>query len=505
MKSEVELDQSRLVDLLLVRLTRAEEKKKVKELLMSELGMSSEEATENVENSPSILSEGVEMEQARILQDRMYPFVDLLPRHYKNNNADPDAENTESEESSYEMITDDIPVIEENIEEQHSDSEDIGDIYHDQSSIKEDDYPHKNLNDDDDDSLIITSAADEMLSIERCHICGRTPTNEQKLVPCRTCGELTCSECFNRKNHVCEKCASAGKMVDKPLDSAPQTEEKIQKDSHTVTETVSHRTKNRSVRSGRYSKVNPLLTVIITLVLATAAFVIIDPMALFVSSDESIEETETVYADTAVINETDQVLPDSAAVTDTTLALDTTITSEDSLLTDSLIVNGYKSLRDVSIPDSLGTPEEYSLPTMLTSSPISNIEIQTDSLQFLIEPLGKLAAIYSIEFDGVSLISTDDNFDILLMSILHPEPAEKRTAMLGNLGMLLDSTMVDQMVLYYRENQYYEANLFSFTADSFSILSGSTSPYFLQRKQAVIPETAELITGRIYEWMTDLN
>lgn len=505
MRSEAELNQSRLVDLLLVRLSREEEKKKVAELLISELGMSIEEARDNVENSPSILSEGVEMEQARILQDRMYPFVDLLPRQYGDNNVNQAVEDSKSEESSYELITENIPAVKENEDELHPDSEDVGDIYHDQSSVKDDDYPRKHFNDDDDDSLIITSAAEEMLSVERCHICGRTPTNGQKLVPCRTCEELTCSECFNRKFHVCEKCASEGRVVDKPLDSAPHSTEKKQKTKRTETKEYSPKTKARSAKPGIFSKISPSLIVIIALVLVIAAFTVIDPLNLFVSSNNSIDEIETVYADTAVIHGPDPVLSDSVAVSDTTLSVDTTITSEDSLLTDSLIVNGYISLRDISIPDSLGTPEEYPLPMMLTSSPVANIEIQTDSLQFLVEPLGKLAAIYSIEFDGFSLISTDDGFDILLMSILHPEPAEKRAALIGNLGMLLDSTMVDQMVLYYRENQYYETNLFSFTADSFSILSGSSSPYFLQRKQAIIPETAELVTGRISEWMTDLN
>jgi hypothetical protein len=489
MKSEAELDQSRLVDLLLVRLTREEEKKKVKELLMSELGMSSEEASKNVENSPSILSEGVEMEQARILQDRMYPFVDLLPRHYGNNKTNPAVEESKSEESPYEMITDDIPAIEE------KKNEDIGDVYHDQSSVKDEDYTHKHFDDDDDDSLIITSAAEEMISVERCHICGRTPIGDQKLIPCRTCEKLTCSECFNRKYHVCEKCASEGRMVDKPLDSVPEIRKSNHEESSRDETKSSYPKRKTSInRSGIFSKISPLPAVIIVLILMVIAFVIIDPMNFFLSSDDRLESSEIVYADTVVIHEADSLLSDSVAVTDTTVAP-----------VDSLEVNGYISLRDVSVPDSLGTPEEYSLPRTLTISPGPGIEIQTDSMQFLSEPLGQLAAIYSIEFDGFSLITTDDGFDILLMSILHPEPAEKRTALLGNLGMLLDSTMVDQMVLYYRENQYYEATLFSFTADSFSILSGSSSPYFLQRKQAIIPETTELITGRIFEWMTDLN
>jgi hypothetical protein len=102
-------------------------------------------------------------------------------------------------------------------------------------------------------------------------------------------------------------------------------------------------------------------------------------------------------------------------------------------------------------------------------------------------------------------VRTESGHDILLLSILHPEPAEKRAALLGNLGSLLDSTIVDQMVLYYRENQYYEPNMFSFTADSFSVLALSTSPYFLQRKQAMIPETSDLVSGSIFQWMTDLD
>ncbi len=76
---------------------------------------------------------------------------------------------------------------------------------------------------------------------------------------------------------------------------------------------------------------------------------------------------------------------------------------------------------------------------------------------------------------------------------------------MGYLGTMLDSTVVDQMVLYYRENQYYNAVLFTFTADSFSVLAGYNSPNILQRKQAFLPETTELITGRIFDWMTDLN
>ncbi len=48
-----------MVDLLLVRLTREDEKIKVIDLLMTELGMSREEAREKVDSSPNILNEGL--------------------------------------------------------------------------------------------------------------------------------------------------------------------------------------------------------------------------------------------------------------------------------------------------------------------------------------------------------------------------------------------------------------------------------------------------------------
>ena len=498
------MDHNRLVDLLLVRLSREEEKKKVIDLLVSELGMSVEEAREKVDNSPSILNEGVSMEQARILQDRMYPFVDLLPRHYQNKKPDKEAvEATRKDESFREDTPNENPPEEEVTETLDSEDWDDNALLNNQSSEKEEASSHRHFDEADDDSLIITSAAEEMLTVERCHICGRTPTGDHKLIPCRTCGELTCSECYNRNYHVCEKCASEGKGIDRPLDSIPDSRANITQERSYQESTINPRVRTqKTAKPGLLSKPSTLLISIVALVLVIAAFFIIDPLGLFVGPADSPDEMEIAYSDTSVVNAIDSLNSDS--VIDTALVRDT-LTTRDSLLTDTLNFNGFISLRDISLPDSMEISEGYSLPKMLTSSPLNNIEIQTDSMQFLIEPLGQLATAYSIEFDGFSLVRTDEGFDILVMSILHPEPAEKRAAFLGNLGSMLDSTMVDQMVLYYRENQYYEPNLFSFTADSFSILSRSSSPYFLQRKQSSIPETTELVTGSIFEWMTDIN
>ncbi len=491
-----------MVDLLLVRLTREDEKIKVIDLLMSELGMSREEAREKVDTSPNILSEGVEMEQGRILQDRMYPFVDLLPKHYNGNSAVSTTKDSESDESPYELITDDIHPLKEEGQEQHPDTEASDDIYYDQSAISKEDHARKSFDDKDDDSLIITSASEEMISIERCHICGRTPTGDQKLVPCQTCGELTCADCYNRKYHVCEKCASAGRAVDRPLDSVPETA----KDAHEADLSVekekdSSKKKYRPAKAGKHPDTSLQAIILICLVLV-AAFVILDPINLFTSPDNGTEDAAAVHVDTSYVNE-----DDSVEVPDTTLILeaDTIGAQVDSLLADSVVSIEYISLSDVSVPDNLEIDEEYSVPPTLTYTPVTGIEILSDSLTFVAEFLGQLASVYSIEFDGISLIRTNNGYDILLMSILHPEPAEKRAALLGHLGTMLDSTIVDQMVLYYRENQYYDSNMFSFTADSFSILSRSNSPNVLQRKQAFLPETTELITGRIFDWMTDLN
>ena len=68
------------VDLLLVRLGREEEKKRVSHLLMTSLQMTEGDALNAVENSPVVLREAVPMAEARDIQKKLYPFIDLLPR-----------------------------------------------------------------------------------------------------------------------------------------------------------------------------------------------------------------------------------------------------------------------------------------------------------------------------------------------------------------------------------------------------------------------------------------
>lgn len=516
------MNEGRMVDLLLVRLSRDDEKQKVVDLLVSELGMTEEEAAGKVENSPVILRENVEMEQGRILQDRMYPFVDLLPKYYKAPAEDREEEAPVAETAPQPPPTPEEPEEDDSVQhgiysgtdeeypakgsaeltpgtDEEEESDGLGDVVDSQSSLMDEDFVSGASASDDDEPLVVTSAAEEVLTVQRCHICGRTPTTGEKLVPCTTCGELTCAGCYDRKEHVCEKCASMGRTVDRPLDSVPETKPRKEMAQEVPPGVRRSAPVSRSAGgSGRLRGVSPTLIIIIVLVAAAVAFFLLDPMNILGGAEQDTGEVLTALPDTST---TDEGLGSVNTPPDTTVIAETDSVSLDS---DSLPSPVFISLRDLTLPDSMIT-EGYQIPRALTVSPVREVEVLAESLQFLAEPLGQLSAFHSIEMESFSLIRTEDGYEILVMSILHPEPAERRAALIGGVGSLLDSTTVDQMVLYYRENQYYAPNMFSFIADSFRVLATSPSPYLLQRRQAVIPETSELVTGSVFQWMTDTD
>ncbi len=481
------MSNSQVVDLLLVRLSREEEKEKVLGMLISEMGMSHDEARERVDNSPSILSEGISMEQARILQNRMYPYIDLLPRSYSTATEEAPVSTAVNHENitSGSLLTDETDTYEQ-IEHPEEDSQDFED-------------------ENNEEKLVITTAAEEMLTIDRCHICGRTPTSAQKLAPCRTCGELTCSECFNRKMHVCEKCVSEGRAIDRPLDNEPEYRQEHEHDrKHEISLDDTRKTSISGRKQNFLSMLSPAVISITAVVLILIAFFLIDPINLFNNVNGSEAGSYISSADSLI----SAILPDSDSVSDTLLSEmhpDSLVSSEDSLAAESDIPRIIISLRDIRIPELPETPDNIPLPRLLLSTPVRGIEVYRDSLEFLSYPVGYIAASISVEIDAMSLIHTADGYTVFIMSILHPEPVEKRTALISSVGALLDSTVVDQMVLYYRENDYYDSDLFSFISDSFSVIAQSNSPYFLQRKQATIPEIRTLIFENINDWMTDLN
>ena len=541
--------QKKMVDLLLVRLSREEEKKKVINLLKSELGMTQEEAREQVENSPSILKENVEMEQGRILQDRMYPFVDLLPRYYNHgqdeqdrNEPEPSAETGEPGETAEEhKKTSEAPAAEERddaappaaaeekedidiedddfvsfsgtVQEEESGEEIDEDIYHDHSAYRDEEAEAAVK---EDDSFVITSAAEEVKSVARCHICGRTPTGNEKLVPCRTCAKPTCASCYDRKKHVCTRCAAQGLDADRPLDSVPDAGEAREATARKAVPSTRKRQKRPEKSApetgGLLSKISTPVIVITGLVLVAIAFFLIDPMGLFAQQQTPDPHGGITPADTSSTRDSTQVaLQDTSAVepdsqpADSTALEDSLQVQEDITAIDTSAVSPHIALARIVIPDSLSADSSYSVPPSLTRTSVQDVEIYTDSLEPMGQILGQLSEHHSLQLDAFTLILTGSGHDLLLMSILHPEPAERRASFMGSLGTVLDSSMVDQMVLYYQENVYYEPVYFSFTSDSFEVLSRSSSPFSLQRKQQTLPETYDMVSGSIFEWMTDLD
>ena len=99
-----------LVDLLLVRLGREEEKRKVLKLLVTSLDLSVSDAEDAVNNSPSVIREAVPMGEARAIQKDLPPYIDLLPRFddYEEEETGDDPEEIEA----YEFEETDAPLPE---------------------------------------------------------------------------------------------------------------------------------------------------------------------------------------------------------------------------------------------------------------------------------------------------------------------------------------------------------------------------------------------------------
>jgi len=196
------------VDLLLVRLGKEEEKKKVLKLLIANLDLSVTEAESAVNNSPSVVREAVPMNEARVIQKDLYPYIDLLPR--LEDETIP-GKTTDDEEVA--EVKPDVPSVEYEKESEDPVVEDSIHDYADHGVEDESDFDVQE--EEDEEAIIITTASEEILSTSRCHICGRTPTDSERLAPCRTCSKLTCRTCFDRIAHVCNHCANEGKTVDR--------------------------------------------------------------------------------------------------------------------------------------------------------------------------------------------------------------------------------------------------------------------------------------------------
>lgn len=460
-----------LVDLLLVRLGREEERQRVVELLINELKLTREQARKAVDSTPTVLLEAVPMGQARVIQNRLYPFVDLLPRM--------DSVQDQDEEPGTETRTAEEPAA---TPEEAPQPEAPAPVARPREAA-----PRSTLRDAaipspvqrSDDRVVVTTASEEMLSIERCHVCGRTPTGGEKLAPCRSCAELTCRDCFDRVAHVCQKCAADGKVVDKPLRRSTRTS--FSRSGGEAA--VSGPAERRAVPLGR-------IAVIVGIVLAVAlavSFLVFDPLGVLRGGGGEV----TAGPDSTLVS-----IADTAAVD--------SVPAPDSIPVDSLISGVCDSVGLASLPLPSGVPLEPApepipfdtdgMPGELTAMPGEGLALQRG--------ISLIAASVPVSIDRYSLFRLADSTLVMGIAILHPEEDNRRYDLLKRLGTWLEPTSIEELVFYYSENRYYPVRTVSFINENFARLRDAMGPVDFQNLASSSSESAwAILTGPAQTWM----
>ncbi len=482
------------VDLLLVRLGKEEEKKKVLKLLIANLDLSVTEAESAVNNSPSVIREAVPMNEARVIQKDLYPYIDLLPR--LEDETIP--EKTTDEEEVAEVKPDGLsvkdgkespdPVVEENINDYADhDGEDESDV---DVQVEE-----------DEETIIITTASEEILSTSRCHICGRTPTDGERLAPCRTCSELTCRTCFDRIAHVCNHCANEGKTVDRVNEGmGTDTQEGLEFDTEEEHAEKAHEQKSATGR---------IVVAVVLFVLALAAvFYFLDPMGLF---------GEKVYANEVADAETDA---DSSAVELTSadsiiVVLDTpadsTLIAEDlsdstSSPVDPIEIEDPYSVMSLVLPANC-TPGENSESISFHHTTPSDVDadIPVPESEFLFGQLELIASSIPIVVDDGVLLVYHDSTSVLVLVLLHPEETGARIELMREVALWLIPSEIDQLVVIYRENRYQNAIVLSLVQHAFPDVEGVLSPSQFQTFLGYRDDSWESIRGPVTQWLSNME
>lgn len=464
------------VDLLLVRLGGDEEKKKVTRLLVTELDMTVGEAERAVENSPVVLRESVPIGEARIIQKNLYPYIDLLPR-------------LEDEQSStlrqkVQFVTspvDDFAVDEDEPED------DVPASAGGEGGQEGADAPSDDDGEEEADSFLLTTAGEEMLAIERCHICGKTPVGGERLAPCRACGDPTCRDCFDRNAHVCHKCAADGHTVDRPVASKSPAGRKGAAAVRETAETGG----NKAGSAGVLRKAAFLL-----IALAVLAFLYFaDPFNLFKSGTEGVPVRETA-PDTS-----------AAAVPDTTHSVvvpeppDTLEPVETTPVSDPL------GILALSLPDSLLSAGSDQPTVALTDVPAGcGASSATEGLAAILPQLRALAARTGMVLDRAALliygdISKTDHISVLVLAVNHPENNETRFAFMAAMAEWLIPGGIDQMVLCYRETRFHEPQLFSYTSLHYPELSGAFTPAEFRELAGTHESVWASVSGPVKDWI----
>lgn len=551
-----------LADLLLVRLGREEEKQRVKTLLIQELQFSDGEAEELVGKSPTVIRQGVPIRDARIIQSKLYPYIDLLPRIEVR---EPDTDETESlssepekemeqeideDEGDYfadletnlnESPTDQgsLPGWGDKAESRVSDPEIVaasygfapddgtdevsGEIEIDDSDKVFADFPDDET--EDSDVGLISSASEELKTIERCHICGKTPFGEEKLAPCSNCGKLTCRDCFDRVAHVCNRCSEKGKVVDRP----PQDKPDYLKEESEITEEYVEPVKSEVDRE--YSFYRPdsedekkekrpkrqilvVITAVLLTLLAGAAFIVIDPLGMNLLQSAGLDNlfSGSPEPDSLIMT----TLPDSSIQESDTLSVqpvgsdslpeDSTEiiqeTSSDSL--DTVDIQDPLNLRNcrIEIPDSLIPEDIPSIDLMVRGVP-SGLVVMRNDLNSISDQISIIAASIPIKIDRVTLVEDREGIIFLALSILHPEDDTQRYAFLRKLGEYLVPSGIDEIVVYYTEGQYYPVRVFSFMNEKFENMTQAYGPVDFQTCSGTHDErTFQILSGPMQEWLS---
>lgn len=472
-----------LVDLLLVRLGGDEEKKKVTRLLVTELDMTVGEAERAVENSPVVLRESVPIGEARIVQKNLYPYIDLLPRL--------EEEQASTLKQKVQFVTspaDDFAVDDDTREDVDTsiDEEEVTGVDGDESRKPAGSVDEEEEEESETEDFHLTTASDEMLAIERCHICGKTPVGGERLAPCRACGDLTCRDCFDRAAHVCHKCAADGHTVDRPVASKSSGG---RKGSSSVAE-APEKTRTRGDAGGLRKAA---IAVIVCAVLALFYFV--DPLDLFKTEPVNTPVSDAV-PDTTIVAPPDN--PDTLTASETP---DTLAVIETTPVSDPL---GVLSL---SLPDSLMAGGSAQITEAYTSVPSDcGAESATDELNSLLPQLRALAGSTGMVLDRAALLvygdrTKTDHLSVLVLAVNHPENNETRFAFMAATAGWLIPGGIDQMVLCYRETRFHDPQLFSYTSLHFPELSGAFTPAEFRDLAGTHQTLWGSISGPVKDWI----
>ena len=509
------------VDLLLVRLGKEEEKKKVLKLLLANLDLSVTEAENAVNNSPSVIKEALPMNEARIIQKDLYPYIDLLPRLEDEAPVNTEEEELPQEESSRETIGADTGEelneadTGEELNEADTDEElneadtgeelneaDTGEELH-EADIKIDNTEDQPITDseigkytqieDDNEPIETTSASEEILSTHRCHICGRTPTDGEKLAPCRTCTELTCRDCFDRTAHVCNHCAKDGKSIDRANEGIEsEYEEGLEFDSE------DHSDDN----DGRKSRVMIIVPVILFILALAAVFYFLDPMGLF--STEQID-TAIISTDTTEVAAEDSTGIDNTQPADSLDVLgmqdDTTIAPIDTLLMDDPFAVRLATLPASCIPDE----NSPAIGFQTTAPRVVDADIPSETSEIIFSQMEQIANSIPVVIDDGVFLVYGDTTSVLILVLLHPEEAGVRIRLMRDVAAWLIPTEIDQLVLIYRENRYQDAILFSLVKEAFPNVEGILSPRQFQSVLSYREDCWESISDPVTQWLSTME